>query len=603
MLLPPGSRRSWTAADCLPTDMETSGYSARQRRAINQAWTACGDYKFEPQFLAMQSDGQPDLYMNCVIGLVHKWFGDELPKQLFAAWAGDARQAVYDDLAWLALENAVYEKELPKRPALAALRQAHAFAFFESEYQLSRQEWMEKNQLVYAIQSARWKTVLGQRLPVLTPWEKGLSEALACPGTMSGEEVAAAIRAAFQKYLRFDGTAHAKTPLTLHFGERWAPLLTKLFTTEMVRTDDLAIGRSAAVGENGMVRASNALRSHLRSNERETEDRDYVERCFGRSLYAPKELALMEQRDCTGNHLGCHLWFTRGEPSPDKPVSADAQRLFQQAEEQAKRNRAAYVKNSDLYQSALLRLTEQIRNCMLIHQQPDAVSARQGHLDSRRVWRLPVLGDDKVFLRSDEESTPGFTVDLLLDGSASRLHCQETIAAQGYILAKSLADCGIPVRVSSFCSLRGYTVLRVLKDFGEKNGERKIFDYFAAGWNRDGLALRMAAELLNTAPADKHLLILLTDASPDDSHKILPTGKVPLSRDYDGQVGVEDTADEVRALRRKGVRVAAVFMGENANVPNARAIYGQDLAPIRRMDQLSAAAGRLIQTEIRELSG
>ena len=311
----------------------------------------------------------------------------------------------------------------------------------------------------------------------------------------------------------------------------------------------------------------------------------------------------MEQRDCTGNHLGCHLWFTRGEPSPDKPVSADAQRLFQQAEEQAKRNRAAYVKNSDLYQSALLRLTEQIRNCMLIHQQPDAVSARQGHLDSRRVWRLPVLGDDKVFLRSDEESAPGFTVDLLLDGSASRLHCQETIAAQGYILAKSLADCGIPVRVSSFCSLRGYTVLRVLKDFGEKNGERKIFDYFAAGWNRDGLALRMAAELLDTAPADKHLLILLTDASPDDSHKILPTGKVPLSRDYDGQVGVEDTADEVRALRRKGIRVAAVFMGENANVPNARAIYGQDLAPIRRMDQLSAAAGRLIQTEIRELSG
>lgn len=327
-----------------------------------------------------------------------------------------------------------------------------------------------------------------------------------------------------------------------------------------------------------MVRASNALRSHLRSNERETEDRDYVERCFGRSLYAPKELALMEQRDCTGNHLGCHLWFTRGEPSPNKPVSADAQRLFQQAEEQAKRNRAAYVKNSDLYQSALLRLTEQIRNCMLIHQQPDAVSARQGHLDSRRVWRLPVLGDDKVFLRSDEESTPGFTVDLLLDGSASRLHCQETIAAQGYILAKSLADCGIPVRVSSFCSLRGYTVLRVLKDFGEKNGERKIFDYFAAGWNRDGLALRMAAELLNTAPADKHLLILLTDASPDDSHKILPTGKVPLSRDYDGQVGVEDTGGRGPGLAAEGY-------------PGGRRLYGGERQRSQRPCYLRARSG------------
>ena len=52
------------------------------------------------------------------------------------------------------------------------------------------------------------------------------------------------------------------------------PLLTKLFTTEMVRTDDLAIDRSAATGENRMVRASNALRAQLESGDRENEDRD-----------------------------------------------------------------------------------------------------------------------------------------------------------------------------------------------------------------------------------------------------------------------------------------------------------------------------------------
>ena len=560
--------------------METSAYSARQRRAINQIWTACGDYRFEPQFLAMRSDGQPDLYMNCVIGLVHKWFGEDLSKKLFASWAGDAHQAMYDDLAWLALENAVYEKELPERPALAELRQAHAAAFFASEYQLSRQEWMAKNQLVYALQSARWKAVLEQKPPVLAPWEKGLSAALACPGTLSGEEL-----------------------ITLHFGERWVPLLTKLFTTEMVRTDDLAIDRSAAAGENGMVRASNALRAQLESGDRENEDRDYVEGCFGRSLYPSRELALIEQRLCTGNHLGCHLWFTRGETAQGKTMRADVQHLFDQAAEQAERNRADFLKNNDLYQSSILRLTEHIRNCMQVQQQPDAVSARQGHVDSQRIWRLPVLQDGKVFLRSEEENNPGFTVDLLLDGSASRLHCQETIAAQGYILARSLATCGIPVRVSSFCSLRGYTVVRILKDFSEKNAERKIFNYFAAGWNRDGLALRMAGKLLDTAPADRHLLILLTDASPDDSRKILPTGKVPLSRSYDGEAGVQDTAEEVRALRQQGVRVAAVFMGENASAPDARTIYGQDLVRIQRMDQLATAAGKLIQEEIRELSG
>ena len=550
----------------------------------------------------MRSDGQPDLYMNCVIGLVHKWFGEDLPKKLFASWAGDAHQAMYDDLAWLALENAVYEKELPERPALAGLRQAHAAAFFASEYQLSRQEWMAKNQLVYALQSARWKAVLEQKPPVLAPWEKGLSAALACPGTLSGEELTEAVRTAFRKYLRFDGTAHAKKPFTLHFGERWVPLLTKLFTTEMVRTDDLAIDRSAAAGENGMVRASNVLRAQLESGDRENEDRDYVEGCFGRSLYPPRELALIEQRLCTGNHLGCHLWFTRGETAQGKTMRADVQHLFDQAAEQAERNRADFLKNNDLYQSSILRLTEHIRNCMQVQQQPDAVSARQGHVDSQRIWRLPVLKDGKVFLRSEEESNPGFTVDLLLDGSASRLHCQETIAAQGYILARNLAACGIPVRVSSFCSLRGYTVVRILKDFSEKNAARKIFNYFAAGWNRDGLALRMAGKLLDTAPADRHLLILLTDASPNDSRKILPTGKVPLSRSYDGEAGVQDTAEEVRALRQQGVRVAAVFMGENASAPDARTIYGQDLVRIQRMDQLAAAAGKLIQEEIRELS-
>ena len=110
-------------------------------------------------------------------------------------------------------------------------------------------------------------------------------------------------------------------------------------------------------------------------------------------------------------------------------------------------------------------------------------------------------------------------------------------------------------------------------------------------------------ELMKSAPADKHLLILLTDASPNDSHKILPSGKIPLSRDYDGQPGIDDTAAEVRALRAQGIRVAAVFMGENAGVPAANAIYGRDLARIRRIDQLAAAAGRLIQDEIRELSG
>ena len=78
-----------------------------------------------------------------------------------------------------------------------------------------------------------------------------------------------------------------------------------------------------------------------------------------------------------------------------------------------------------------------------------------------------------------------------------------------------------------------------------------------------------------------------------DSRRILPTGQSPFSRSYDGAAGVADTTEEVRALRQ----------GENAGAPDARTIYGHDLVRIQRIDQLAAAAGKLIQEEIRELSG
>ena len=281
--------------------------------------------------------------------------------------------------------------------------------------------------------------------------------------------------------------------------------------------------------------------------------------------------------------------------------SGDSQRLTGEAALQAERNRAAYAKDSSLYRNAILRLTEQIRNCIQVHSQRETETARSGRLDSPRVWRAAVVEDGRVFLRDADVHRPGFSVDLLLDASSSRMHCQEVIAAQGYILAESLNRCGVPVRVTSFCSLRGYTVLRVLKGFEDWNGDRKIFGYFASGWNRDGLALRAMGELLRSAPLSRHLVLLLTDASPNDSHRIPPGGAYPLGRDYAGRPAVEDAAREVRALRHSQVRVAAVFTGEDCTAGDAGEIYGRSCARIRSMDQLAGAAGRLIRSEIQEL--
>lgn len=145
-------------------------------------------------------------------------------------------------------------------------------------------------------------------------------------------------------------------------------------------------------------------------------------------------------------------------------------------------------------------------------------------------------------------------------------------------------------------------MLRVLKDFGDKTASSRVrLLCLRAGTATVWLARHGRAE--KSAPADQAPADPAHRRQPNDSHKILPSGKIPLSRDYDGQPSIDDTAAEVRALRAQGIRVAAVFMGENTSVPAANAIYGRDLARIRRIDQLAAAAGRLIQDEIRELSG
>ena len=579
--------------------MSAAHYSARQRQALNQVWNAAGAYGIQPLFLSLDPEGRPDLYLNTIVGCVRKWYGEAEPEGLFQAWAGDRRQALLDDLAWLALESAAFTRELPVRPVLAELRRVHAEAFFDQEQLLSRQEWMAKNQLSYTMQSARWRAVLGGRPPVMTPYEKRLSAALDMAG-LDGAGLFPAILEVLSRFRLFNGKTRPPSALRLRLTGRLAGAMTRLMPAEIVHTDVVDLGRAAGSGEGGTP-AADPRRAVLRLREDAGADRQYIESCFGPSLLPARELGLAEQALCTGVHLGCRLWYTSGLPNPERAKNPEARRMAEQALLQEERNRTAFSADAALYQNAILRLTERIRNCLQVHSETEAEIARRGWLDPSRVWRAAVLGDERVFLREEPSNRPGFAVDLLLDASASRLHCQETVAAQGCILAESLERCGVPVRVSGFCSLRGYTVLRVLKDFGGKS--RGVFRYFASGWNRDGLALRAAGTLLEGPPDRRRILLVLTDASPSDSRRIPPGKESPLGHDYDGPPAVADAAREVRALTRRGLRVGAVFMGPAANVPAAESIYGRSLARIRSMDQLAGAAGTLIQNEIRELGG
>ena len=74
-----------------------------------------------------------------------------------------------------------------------------------------------------------------------------------------------------------------------------------------------------------------------------------------------------------------------------------------------------------------------------------------------------------------------------------------------------------------------------------------------------------------------------------------------LPKDYGGEAGVQDVAEEVSRLRRKGIWVISVFTGNDRDLPAAHKIYGRELARIRSVSWFADTVGRLIQERIREM--
>ncbi len=585
------------------------GVPAR-RRALNIIWTAAGEYGFEPAFMAFTQDGQPDLYMDSIIGYVRKWYDRETMQKLFDTTGSSLMRETFDGILWIGLENCAFEREVRERPVLSELRHACAEMFFEQQFTKSRQQWMAQNSLVYALQSARWNTVLGKEPGLVNPWEKNLFQELAFSGDWDARQIADHAYSVLRRYFRFS-PGQAEHSLLLLLKNRLFSFPTRILPSRMMRAEDLTFSRDGS--GNGIITARKSRNAGLLTAAEEENNRIYIQNCFGLPLYNTEESSRIEQLLCSGGHQGCHIYFTDGlrqaEESIDvqtgkepKNPASDGQirETIRGAQAQAERNRTHYKERLHFYENCIARLSQQIRNALLVYPQPSRVAGRNGRIAPEKIWRAVYLNDERIFTEKFEEEQPDFSVDLMLDASASRLQSQETIAAQAYVIARSLHLCRIPVQVTSFLSLRGYTVIRRFCGYDEMDKDGRIFDYFSAGWNRDGLALRGAGHLMQDSPAKNRLLIILTDASPNDDRKIPSdrAGGHPLSRDYSGEAGIRDTSSEVRALKKSGVQVMAVLNGEDGSSEAARRIYGDDFVRIENIRRLSDAVGTLLQKKI-----
>ena len=354
--------------------------------------------------------------------------------------------------------------------------------------------------------------------------------------------------------------------------------------------------KHAYSGDEELLRQEDAPATKLTA----AELRAFMTGKYGMPMLSEQESMELERKLCTGNHTNCHLHITKGVPGKEKIRNAFEALRKDQERRQHDANRRYYQEHLAENRSSIARLAAKIQNSILLYLQPSELRADAGQLDGSRVWRAAKLQDGSVFKRTEQGNMGDLSVDILLDASTSQETRQARVATQGYIIAEALTRCGIPCRVMSFCSMTGYTILRVFRDYGEARANEKIFEYVSNGCNRDGLAVRTVHELMNSSPYEHKVLILLSDVKPHDAVRI-PSEDSGEYTPYEQEAGVRDTASEVRRARADGIAVVCVFTGEEKDVPNARLVYAKDFTKIPSVDLLADAVGTLLQNQIRNL--
>lgn len=321
------------------------------------------------------------------------------------------------------------------------------------------------------------------------------------------------------------------------------------------------------------------------------KEREYIKNYFGRSIMGEDSNNALEKVLCDDNHDHCHLHFTRGQYEENKDTLLRRQLTAAQKTKNIEHYTKNYIRNTN----NIIKLTNRIKNVIMNYSY--SMKAEAGKLISQKAWRT-VLDDNRIFLKSIKDEMPEISVDIMLDASASQLYRQELIAEEGYIIAESLSRCHIPVRIYSFCNMRNYTVMNLFRDYNEINSNDKIFGYSAAGFNRDGMALRTAIHMMEDSKYNHKILIILSDGKPNDMLGVKSEGLIPFQKEYSDETGVSDTAYEVRKGWKKGISIICVFTGRDEDLPSVKRIYGQKFTRIESLDKFAEVVGLLIEKEL-----
>ncbi len=319
----------------------------------------------------------------------------------------------------------------------------------------------------------------------------------------------------------------------------------------------------------------------------------YVELNFGRSYLSRLEGKRLDYRLCRGAHQDCSLYLTEGILR--NPVKNNYQ--YQYALRQAEQNKRYYYQNYSLAKRNVSILTDILKRALIRRSETEYVRDDHGRVVPNLLWKVGRTSDRRLFARTINRDASDFVVDVLMDASGSQMARQPRVALQGCIISQALSNVGIPHRVMSFCTFWEYTILQRFRDYDEDgSADQNILEYTTSSNNRDGLAIRAAADGLLRRQEENKILIVLSDGRPNDVIVGRPGSRNPHS--YGGSYAVLDTAREVRHARGSGIAVLGVFAGKETDLKAEKTIFGKDFAYIRDIAGFSNVVGAYLKRQL-----
>lgn len=312
---------------------------------------------------------------------------------------------------------------------------------------------------------------------------------------------------------------------------------------------------------------------------------DKVEYYYGKAFLSENEIKKIETKHCRDVHEGCRVHFTDGV------LRSECNNAFQlkYVTRQKENNLHKYRDNIKLHKRSINKLKESISRILIEESAIDRIYSDVGTICANRAWRIGRSNNTKVFYKDIKNEKGKYVIDILLDASGSQSRNQFNVAIQAYIIATALTYVGIPNRVMGYLSFLDYTVLKRYRDYNDNiNSCENIFEYFAAGNNRDGLAIKSTCDALMEREEENKILIILSDGKPNDV-KIGKDRSRSLRGEasYRGIVGVKDTALEVRKARKQGILVLGVFTGKEIDLEAEKMIYGKDFIYTKDIERFS----------------